>query len=99
MATKENTSTSNQAAKEWERLANSPGSPLNSLIPSGHAGDTMVAVCEVLTYLSYAADASQAQAEDDVMPVGAQSGLARILKTCRDALHFHIEHKQEGGAA
>ena len=97
MATKENTSTSKQA--EWERLADSTNSLLNPLIPSGHPGDTMTAVSEVLTHLSYAADASQAQAEDDVMPVGAQSGLARILDTCRDALRFHIVGHQEGGAA
>lgn len=72
----------------------------NPLIPSGHPGDTMQAVCEVLSYLSYAAEAGQQLSEEDVMPAGAAMGLSRILDTCRAALNFHrLKVDAEGGAA
>ena len=103
MAEQENTSTSNtitEAARIFhEGILNNPAMQ-NPLIPSGHPEDTMVAVCDVLSYLSYAAEASQQMSQDEVMPVGAQSGLSRILDTCRAALNFHrMTADAEGGAA
>jgi hypothetical protein len=100
MAEQENTSTSNtvtEAARIFhEGILNNPAMQ-NPLIPSGHPEDTMAAVCDVLSYLAYAAEAGP---EKDVIPAGAAMGLSRILDTCRAALNFHrLEADTEGGAA
>lgn len=103
MAEQENTSTSSTATEAarifHEGILNNPKMQ-NPLIPSGHPGDTMEAVCDVLSYLAYATEAGRKISEEDVMPVGAATGLSRILDTCRAALNFHrLEADTEGGAA
>lgn len=103
MAEQENTSTSNTVTEDarifHEGILNNPAMQ-NPLIPSGHPEDTMAAVCDVLTYLAYAAEAGQQSSEEDVMPVGAAMGLSRILYTCRAALNFHrVTADADGGAA
>jgi hypothetical protein len=89
MATKNSTrSTSNTRAP----AINLPD--INPLIPSNHVDDTIVAVSEVLSFLSNAMDGIENRGQ--TLNNGSASGMSRILDTCRAALTFHL---QDGGAA
>lgn len=71
-------------------------STINPLIVDGSQKDTMLAVSEILAFLSGAMEHSE-HGGDHIPLEGGCTGLARILDTCRSALAFHLHN--EGGAA
>lgn len=90
MATKNSTrSTSNTRAP----AINLPD--INPLIPSDRAIDTMLAVSEVLSFLSDAM--TEIERRRETLNSGSAIGMSRILDVCRSALEHCPE--QEGGAA
>lgn len=63
-------------------------STINPLIVDESPADTMLAVSEVLAFLSGAMENSEG-GSDRIPLDGGCTGLARILDTCRSALDFH----------
>lgn len=71
----------------------------NPLIPSGEIDDTLLAVSEVLAFLSGTMEMAEHSSDGHIPIKGGCTGLSRILDTCRAALDFHQIADTEGGAA
>lgn len=85
---------STDTSSDSENSAIDPAT-INPLIIVGSPRDTMLAVSEVLAFLSGAMEAAENSTDIKIPISGGCTGLSRILDTCRAALDFQ---RLEGGA-